>query len=83
VVRTERWTALVDTCCGNHKPAAARAGVEPAQPALHWKNMSALGVRPEDIDFVMCTHLQRRSRRLEHAVDRRTLGPDLPQCALI
>jgi glyoxylase-like metal-dependent hydrolase (beta-lactamase superfamily II) len=56
VVRTPRWTAIVDTCCGNHKE-------RPGLPFWHRlnqpyiENMAALGVRPEDVDFVMCTHL--------------------------
>ena len=56
VVRTPRWTAVVDTCCGNHKE-------RPRVPVWHQlnqpylDNMQALGVRPEDVDFVMCTHL--------------------------
>jgi glyoxylase-like metal-dependent hydrolase (beta-lactamase superfamily II) len=56
VVRTPRWTAVVDTCCGNHKD-------RPRVPVWHQlnqpylDNMRALGVRPEDVDFVMCTHL--------------------------
>jgi glyoxylase-like metal-dependent hydrolase (beta-lactamase superfamily II) len=56
VVRTPRWTAIVDTCCGNHKD-------RPGAPFWHQlnqpyiENMAALGVRPEDVDFVMCTHL--------------------------
>jgi glyoxylase-like metal-dependent hydrolase (beta-lactamase superfamily II) len=56
VVRTPRWTAIVDTCCGNHKE-------RPGTPFWHrlnqpyLENMAALGIRPEDVDFVMCTHL--------------------------
>jgi glyoxylase-like metal-dependent hydrolase (beta-lactamase superfamily II) len=56
VVRTPRWTAVVDTCCGNHKD-------RPRVPVWHQlnqpylDNMRALGVRPEEVDFVMCTHL--------------------------
>jgi glyoxylase-like metal-dependent hydrolase (beta-lactamase superfamily II) len=56
IVRTSSWTAIVDTCCGNHKE-------RPRVPAWHrlnqpyLSNMRALGVRPEDVDFVMCTHL--------------------------
>jgi glyoxylase-like metal-dependent hydrolase (beta-lactamase superfamily II) len=56
VVRTARWTALVDTCCGNHKPRPrVPAWDRLNQPYL--ENMRALGVHPEEIDFVMCTHL--------------------------
>jgi len=56
VVRTARRTILVDTCIGNHKE----------RPSLDWMhrldtpyldNLAALGLRPEDIDIVLCTHL--------------------------
>jgi len=57
LVRTSRHTILVDTCVGNDKH-------RPTRPRWHLKHddywMDALaghGVAPEDIDFVMCTHL--------------------------
>jgi len=56
VVRTPRWTILVDTCCGNHKPRP-RVPVWDQLNQPYLENMKALGLRPEDIDFVMCTHL--------------------------
>lgn len=56
VVRTRHWTAVVDTCCGNHKDRpGAPFWHQLNQPYL--ENMQALGIRPEDVDFVMCTHL--------------------------
>lgn len=56
VVRTANYTILVDACVGNHKP-------RPRNP--HWHQLStsyisdlaSLGLKPEDIDIVMCTHL--------------------------
>ncbi|MEW6633509.1 MAG: MBL fold metallo-hydrolase [Pseudomonadota bacterium] len=56
VVRTPRLTILVDTCIGNDK-------VRPEAPIFHMRNGTFLedlarqGVRPEDVDFVMCTHM--------------------------
>lgn len=56
VLRTGRHTILVDTCVGNDKP-------RPARPAWHLQNwpyladLAAVGVQPEAVDFVMCTHL--------------------------
>ena len=49
-------TILIDTCIGNHK-------ARPARPKWHQLNtpyldrLKAAGVRPEQIDMVMCTHL--------------------------
>ena len=56
IVRTAKYTILVDSCVGNDKP-------RPRNP--HWHqlkgsylgDLAALGIKPEDIDIVMCTHL--------------------------
>jgi len=56
VVRTRHHTIVVDTCAGNHKP-------RPAFERFHMLNtpwldrLAAAGVAPEQVDFVMCTHL--------------------------
>ncbi|MDP6352388.1 MAG: MBL fold metallo-hydrolase, partial [Alphaproteobacteria bacterium] len=56
VIRTARHTILVDTCVGNHKE-------RPSTPPWHrmetpWlANLAAAGVAPEEVDFVLCTHL--------------------------
>jgi glyoxylase-like metal-dependent hydrolase (beta-lactamase superfamily II) len=56
VIRTRAHNILVDTCNGNHK---RRPGIlfqnQLNTPYLH--NLAAIGLRPEDIDFVLCTHL--------------------------
>jgi glyoxylase-like metal-dependent hydrolase (beta-lactamase superfamily II) len=57
VVRTSHHTILIDSCIGNDKQ-------RPNRPAWHLKTddtymsgLAAAGIAPEDIDFVMCTHL--------------------------
>jgi glyoxylase-like metal-dependent hydrolase (beta-lactamase superfamily II) len=56
VIRTERHTIVVDTCIGNDK-------LRPARPEWHLRNapfladLARTGVRPEDVDFILCTHL--------------------------
>ena len=56
LIRTERSTILVDACCGNHKE-------RPSRPAFSNLNtnflgvLSAAGAKPEDIDYVIFTHL--------------------------
>ena len=55
-MRTGKHTVLVDACSGNHKP---RPGM-PRFDMLNSKYLDRLreaGVQPEEIDFVMCTHL--------------------------
>ena len=56
LIRLGGRTLLVDTCVGNHKP-------RPARPRWHLmesgylRRLAEAGVRPEEIDLVMCTHL--------------------------
>ena len=51
-----RQKILVDACCGNNK-------VKPGRPFWHMLNvpflerLAAAGARPDEIDYVMCTHL--------------------------
>ncbi len=56
LIRIEGRVILIDTCVGNHKS-------RPARPQWHMQDTRWLarlheaGVRPEDVDLVMCTHL--------------------------
>lgn len=56
VIRTARHVILVDTCVGNDKE-------RPGRDAWHRRDgpfldrLADAGVRPEDVDFVLCTHL--------------------------
>lgn len=56
LVRTPHHTVLIDSCIGNHKP-------RPSLPHFHLRNepwlerLQAAGVHPDEVDFVMCTHL--------------------------
>jgi glyoxylase-like metal-dependent hydrolase (beta-lactamase superfamily II) len=56
VLQTKHHVVLIDTCVGNDKD-------RPMIGEMHKLNtdylgrLSALGLRPEDVDFVMCTHL--------------------------
>lgn len=56
LIQTRHHTILIDTCCGNHKH-------RPGNPRFHnldtpyLDRLLAAGVCPEDVDFVMCTHL--------------------------
>jgi glyoxylase-like metal-dependent hydrolase (beta-lactamase superfamily II) len=54
VIRTPHHTILVDTCLGDHKGFAAPLNF----PKQRWLDeFAASGLRLEDIDYVMCTHL--------------------------
>ncbi|MEQ1888863.1 MAG: MBL fold metallo-hydrolase [Alphaproteobacteria bacterium] len=56
VIRTGRHVILVDTCVGNDKPRQFSPLWNMKQTA--WlADLAAMGVTPEQVDFVMCTHL--------------------------
>jgi glyoxylase-like metal-dependent hydrolase (beta-lactamase superfamily II) len=56
VIKTAHHTVLIDSCLGNDKE-------RPSRPQFHLMrsnylgNLAAVGVKPEAVDFVMCTHL--------------------------
>lgn len=56
VIKTGRHTILIDSCLGNDKE-------RPSRPQFHrlrspfLADLARAGVQPEQIDFVMCTHL--------------------------
>ena len=56
VVETPNFTIMVDTCIGNDKD---RVGTKPFHMASsdYLERLLVLGFAPEDIDYVMCTHL--------------------------
>lgn len=69
LLRVGDKNVLIDTCLGNNK-------TRPDKPEMHLLNnrylerMTGLGVRPEEIDYVLCTHLHVDhvgwNTRLEH-----------------
>ena len=56
VLRTGRYTILVDTCMGNDKEREGRARGH-RRKGDFLGELARQGVRPEEVDFVMCTHL--------------------------
>lgn len=57
LVRTRHHCILIDTCVGCDKSYAEPAGWHRRRNADWLHNLEAAGVRPEDIDYVFCTHL--------------------------
>jgi glyoxylase-like metal-dependent hydrolase (beta-lactamase superfamily II) len=57
VLRTGRHTILVDACVGNDKDRAAHRMSWHMQSWPYLENLARAGCKPEDIDFVLCTHL--------------------------
>ncbi|BAT60010.1 putative quorum-quenching lactonase YtnP [Variibacter gotjawalensis] len=58
LVQTPHHNILIDTCVGNHKPRPAPRQFWDMLDYPDWeRNFAATGLTPNDIDFVMCTHL--------------------------
>lgn len=57
LVRTRYHTILVDTCVGDHKPRPRRPFWHMQKLNTFLPRLAAAGVSPEDVDYVMCTHL--------------------------
>lgn len=56
VVRADNHLVLIDTCCGNDKKRPSFPAADQLQyPYL--ERLEAAGVRPEAVDYVLCTHL--------------------------
>jgi glyoxylase-like metal-dependent hydrolase (beta-lactamase superfamily II) len=55
VLRVDGRNILIDTCCGNDKTRSLPPVSNQHYPYL--ENLMRAGLRPEDIDLVMCTHL--------------------------
>lgn len=55
VVRMGGKTVIVDTCSGNHKNRSVPLAHQLNTPYL--QRLEALGIRREEIDMVVCTHL--------------------------
>lgn len=56
VLRTPQHNILIDTCVGNDKERPLRQGWH-RQQSNYLQSLARLGLKPEDIDFVCCTHL--------------------------
>ena len=57
LIRTRHHTIVVDTCVGDHKPRPARPFWHMQKLNTFLPRLAAAGVAPEDVDYVMCTHL--------------------------
>jgi glyoxylase-like metal-dependent hydrolase (beta-lactamase superfamily II) len=55
IVRTPHHTLIVDTCLGNDKELLTEGWGHRNGPFL--AHLKAAGVSPEEVDFVLCTHL--------------------------
>ncbi|MGY2933019.1 glyoxylase-like metal-dependent hydrolase (beta-lactamase superfamily II) [Bradyrhizobium sp. GM6.1] len=56
LIRTRHHTILFDTCCGNDKERSYYPKWHQLRTAF-LQNLARAGVLPEQVDFVMCSHL--------------------------
>ncbi|NKB59311.1 MAG: MBL fold metallo-hydrolase [Alphaproteobacteria bacterium] len=56
ILRTPRHTILVDACVGNHKTRPGRPMFDQLNTP-YLADLEAAGVKPEEVDYVLCTHL--------------------------
>jgi glyoxylase-like metal-dependent hydrolase (beta-lactamase superfamily II) len=57
LIRTRLHTILIDTCVGDHKPRPQRPRWHMMTLNTFLPRLAAAGVSPEEVDYVMCTHL--------------------------
>lgn len=57
LIRAGALTILVDTCNGNCKPRPGLPWQDGLTADTYLTNLKRLGLRPEDINIVLCTHL--------------------------
>ena len=57
VLRVGGRTILIDTCVGEHKPRPRHPAWNARQQTGYLDRLKALGVAPEAVDIVFCTHL--------------------------
>jgi glyoxylase-like metal-dependent hydrolase (beta-lactamase superfamily II) len=56
LVRTRHHTILIDTCVGDYKKRQ-RPSFNMTSSGAYLGDLAAAGVRPEDVDYVICTHM--------------------------
>jgi glyoxylase-like metal-dependent hydrolase (beta-lactamase superfamily II) len=57
VLQTGRHTILIDSCCGVGKERPGREQFADKNKADFLGGLAAIGIKPEDVTHVMCTHL--------------------------
>ncbi|MCA0042534.1 MBL fold metallo-hydrolase [Celeribacter litoreus] len=57
LIRDKGFVALIDTCVGECKPRGRRADWHNRRASGYLEALAREGLRPEDINLVMCTHL--------------------------
>lgn len=57
VLRVADHIILIDACVGEHKPRPQRPSWNERSDSTYMARLAALGLAPENIDLVFCTHL--------------------------
>jgi glyoxylase-like metal-dependent hydrolase (beta-lactamase superfamily II) len=82
IVRTPWHTIVIDTCVGNDK---ARNGVEPwhMRAGSYLADLSAAGLKVEDVDLVVCTHLHVDHVGWNTRLERGRWAPTFPRARYV
>lgn len=82
VLKTGRHTVVVDTCVGNQKRRPGTPGFDGLnEPYL--ARLAEAGVRPEDVDYVLCTHLHADHVGWNTQLDDGRWVPTFPRAAVV
>ena len=57
LLRTRRHTILIDTCVGNDKSISIYEPWHKRTGGTYLADLAAAGAHPDEVDFVLCTHL--------------------------
>ena len=57
LLRVNGLVILIDTCVGECKPRPNRADWDNRQATDYLTRLAGVGIRPEEVDIVLCTHL--------------------------
>jgi glyoxylase-like metal-dependent hydrolase (beta-lactamase superfamily II) len=57
VLRIDGRVILIDTCVGEHKPRPRQQAWHQRHETSYIARLAAIGLRPENVDVVFCTHL--------------------------
>ena len=82
VIRTGRHTIVVDTCVGNHKRRPCSPGFDGLDTPWLGR-LAEAGVRPEDVDYVLCTHLHADHVGWNTRLDGGRWVPTFPRATVI
>ena len=78
LLRTGGLNILIDTCVGEHKPRPRRPDWHERADTGYLERLAAAGVRPHEVDIVLCTHLHADHAGWQTRLDNGRWAPTFP-----